>query len=84
MAGRMVTGDSLGSVIRHIFEAEFHSEMPERRSAPEVEARMAIRNQFLERIRPQARTEDDAIAITVAAEAWAKGTLTIFVGDDAE
>jgi hypothetical protein len=83
MVARTTTGESLGSTIRRIYEAELHSENPERRSERDVRARRTTREEFLERVRNQTNTEDDAIAITVAAEAWAKGTLTIFAGKEA-
>lgn len=82
LTGRLAAGESLQSIVRRLFHAEIGSEMPQRRVAQEVRARRSIRSEFLERIRARAASEDDAIAITIAAEAWAKGTLTIFASKD--
>jgi hypothetical protein len=75
---RLATGESLQSIVSRLFHAEIGPETPQPSVAQELRARRTIRDDFLERVRARAASEDDAIAITIAAEAWAKGTLTIF------
>jgi hypothetical protein len=78
LAQRLTTGETLRSVVRRLFHADASLQTSRTPAAQEARARTSVRMDFLERIRGRAESDDDAIAITIAAEAWAKGTLTIF------